>query len=157
MNIAEIGLNHLGDPALAEKYVRELCSVKELDGITFQVREKEHRERKPELYFDFSHYEELCRLIKDSDKSFGAAIADGELISFFEGIGVNFYKVIRDGVFNRDFLRSLGETKKKILVSVGLCDHEQLLELVQFLDCIDGFKHLHILLVPFYFTSKMMN
>jgi len=138
MNIAEIGLNHLGNHKLAKKYVRELCSVEKLDGLTFQVREKEHRERKPELYFDLFHYEGLCRLVEDSGKSFGVTLSDGELLYFFESIGVHFYKVIRDGVFNRDFLTSLGKTGKKILVSVGLCNHEQLLELVDFLDCVDG-------------------
>jgi len=138
MNIAEIGLNHLGDYKLAEKYVRELCLIEELDGMTFQVREKEHREKKPELYFDFSYYEGLCKLVEDSGKSFGVAISDGELISFFESVGVHFYKVIRDGVFKQSFLESLGKTGKKILISVGLCDHEQLLELVEFLTCIEG-------------------
>ena len=41
MIIAEVGLNHLGFIHLAEMYINELA-ISEIDGITFQIREKEY-------------------------------------------------------------------------------------------------------------------
>ncbi len=138
MIVAEIGQNHLGSRELATKYVARLCEIAEVDGLTFQVREKDHRDRKPYLYFDFEHYQDLCLMTQMNRKLFGVALADEELVSFFEDVGVDFYKIIRDGVFNRDFITRLGKTGKPILVSVGLCSHSDIQELVEFLSCIDG-------------------
>ena len=101
MIIAEIGQNHLGDYELAKKYVRNLCSIEGLDGLTFQIREEDHRQRKPHLYFDWRHYDDLYGMTKSEGKLFGVAVTNEELIDFFEKLQVDFYKVIRDGVFNK--------------------------------------------------------
>jgi sialic acid synthase SpsE len=138
MLISEIGQNYLGDYCLAQKYVNKLCDVEQLDGLTFQVREKKHRERKPHLYFDFKNYKELCDITKKKDKLFGVALVDDELLSFFEDVGVDFYKVIRDGVYNRGLLRKLGETKKPIIISLGVCSGDDIEELTKFLSCVPG-------------------
>ena len=138
MIIAEIGQNHLGDYELAKKYVRNLCSIEGLDGLTFQIREEDHRQRKSHLYFDWSHYDDLYGMTKSEGKLFGVAITDEELIDFFEKLQVDFYKVIRDGVFNKNLITTLAKTKKPILVSVGLCSEKDILELSELLSDIEG-------------------
>ena len=47
MIIAEIGMNHLGNISSAEIMLMDLFKT-EVDGITFQVREKEYYTKKPE-------------------------------------------------------------------------------------------------------------
>ena len=138
MIIAEIGQNHLGDYKLAEKYVKKLCSIPTLDGITFQIREEDHRQRKPYLYFDWVHYGDLYKMTKNAGKLFGVAITNDELINFFEDLNVDFYKVIRDGVFNKYLSIALAKTKKPILVSVGLCSEKDISELSELLSDIEG-------------------
>ena len=128
MIIAEIGLNHLGNAEFAEKYCLGLCNVKYLDGITFQVREEEHVIKKPHLYFDPSEYRRLFKIIQDRNKLVGIAI-NSNRVDFFEDLGVDFYKVIRDGVFYKGLLSSLAKTGKPTLVSVGLCDDQDLASL----------------------------
>lgn len=46
MIIAEIGMNHLGSFFSAEIMLMDLFKT-EIDGITFQVREKEYYSKKP--------------------------------------------------------------------------------------------------------------
>ena len=46
MIIAEIGLNHLGNPNLADKYLDSLLNT-EVDAITFQIRENDFYDNPP--------------------------------------------------------------------------------------------------------------
>ena len=77
-------------------------------------------------------------MTKNAGKLFGVAITNDELINFFEDLNVDFYKVIRDGVFNKDLSIALAKTKKPILVSVGLCSEKDISELSELLSDIEG-------------------
>jgi sialic acid synthase SpsE len=127
--VAEIGFNHLGDYNITNEYVNTLLNS-DVDAITFQVREREHRQNKPYRYFDDKDFYFLFERIKDSNKKVGVALADKEYISFFEELGVDFYKVIRNDITNRDLLNELIGTGKKLYVSTGLSSEKDIEEFI---------------------------
>ena len=138
MIVAEVGLNHLGNIFFAKRYASMLSKVESIDGITFQVRESEYRKKRPHMFFDVSEYEDIFKIIKNNHKLAGAAINSIDMVDFFEGLEADFYKVIRDGVFNRELLSLLSKTEKPILVSTGICTSEDLSALSEYIKEIDG-------------------
>src|SRR5689334_4384685 len=93
--IAEIGLNHLGDEERARTTMAKALAAR-VDAITFQVREPKfyastessHRRLPFELYRDAvaAAHQAGCR--------FGLAICDEAEIGRFDGLGVDFWKVL---------------------------------------------------------------
>lgn len=127
MIIAEIGLNHLGSFELAKRYVNFLCST-DVDGISFQVREKEFydREEKKNLSLEAKEYIELRSMVKDGGKKFGVALADASKISFFKDLDTDFYKIIRNDMENDFLVRNLLNTGNKVIVSTGLSSEKEM-------------------------------
>lgn len=123
MIIAEIGLNHLGSRTLAEIYTKQLI-LANVDGITLQVREPEYYWKNPHL--KFSDYESVCKQIHLAKKKFGIAIADTNLVDFFEKINVDFYKVIRNDMLNDKLIKKLISTNKKLIISTGTCSEKEI-------------------------------
>ena len=127
MIIAEIGLNHMGSLETGLEYVDVLKDT-DVDGITFQIREKEYYERKEKSMFKL-HEEDYYALrvqIKNAGKKFGIAIADVDYIDYLENIGVDFYKIIRNDITNKELTEKLISTGKKIIVSTGLSSDEDI-------------------------------
>ena len=85
MIIAELGFNHLGNLDIANQYVDYLIQC-DVDAITFQVRETEHREANLSLYLNDDSYKNLFLKIKNSGKKLGVALADTKYVSFFENL-----------------------------------------------------------------------
>jgi len=127
--IAEIGMNHLGSYEKAKQYVNELVKS-DIDAITFQVRESEFYQRtdKQHLLLTNDNYIDLCNIIKSHNKKFGIAIADIEKIDFFKSIGTDFYKIIRNDITNKNLVRKLIETGKKLIVSTGASSEQEIEE-----------------------------
>jgi len=119
MIIAEIGMNHLGSLFSAEIMLMDLFKT-EIDGITFQVREKEYYNKKPKYKLKDKDYVKLSKQIKNSGKKFGIALADFDKVDFFESLEVDFYKVIRNDMTNSKLMDKLLSLNKKIIVSTGL-------------------------------------
>jgi len=120
MLIAEVGLNHLGDEELALRYVNYLSKTS-VDAISFQVREAEYYQRSEKKKFKLSNevYREAARIIHENKKKFGVALADIEMVDFFESLGANFYKVIRNDITDLQLIKQLEQTKKRVIVSTG--------------------------------------
>ena len=127
MLIAEIGLNHLGHISNVESYLSKLFLC-DLDGISFQVREKEYYERsdKKSLELSNDNYIHISNLFKNTNKKFGVAIADIEKIDFFESINVDFYKIIRNDLTNVELVNKILSTGKKVIVSTGLSSEKEI-------------------------------
>lgn len=119
MIIAEIGFNHLGNLDIANEYVDALIEY-DIDAITFQVRETDHREANLGLYLNDDSYKQLFLKIKNSGKKIGIALGDIDYISFFENLDVDFYKVIRNDITNKKLINLLMMTGKQIFVSTGM-------------------------------------
>lgn len=130
MIIAEIGLNHLGSKTLAHLYVDQLISTN-VDGITFQIREPEYYFKNPKYKFeDYYTNRELCKQVQHSGKKFGIAIADTDMIGFFEDINVDFYKVIRNDMMNDKLIKKLISTNKKLIISTGTCSEDNIQDFI---------------------------
>ncbi len=131
MIIAEIGKNHLGKLEFANKYVQSLL-LTEVDGISFQIREKSHylKPEKKKFILDKSNYIELANKIKKK-KKFGMALADPSFIDFFEELNTDFYKVIRNDINNDELVSKLIKTGKIIFISTGMCSEQDILNFKQ--------------------------
>lgn len=125
MYIAEIGLNHLGSIERLKKYFHHLVSTN-VDAITIQIREKSYYEKNKNLIIDSDIYSEMIGHTKKNNKKFGVAIADIDMIEFFESKNVDFYKVIRNDITNKKLIDKLVLTKKKLIVSTGTSSEREL-------------------------------
>jgi len=127
MLIAEVGLNHLGSFELAKRYVSFLCST-HVDGISFQVREKEFYERdeKKNLSLTNQEYADLKSIVSAGGKKFGVALANVGKVDFFKELNTDFYKIIRNDMENDLLVRTLLNTGKKVIVSTGLSSEEEM-------------------------------
>ena len=133
MIIAELGFNHLGNLDIANQYVDALIEC-DVDAITFQVREKEHREANLSLYLNDDSYKNLFLKIKNSGKKLGVALADTDYVSFFENLDVDFYKVIRNDISNKKLIKLLMMTGKQIFVSTGMSSKKDIENFISFID-----------------------
>ena len=133
MIIAELGFNHLGNLDIANQYVDALIEC-DVDAITFQVREKEHREANLSLYLNDDSYKNLFLKIKNSGKKLGVALADTDYVSFFENLDVDFYKVIRNDISNKKLINLLMMTGKQIFVSTGMSSKKDIENFISFID-----------------------
>ncbi len=133
MIIAELGFNHLGNLDIANQYVDALIEC-DVDAITFQVRETEHREANLSLYLNDDSYKNLFLKIKNSGKKLGVALADTDYVSFFENLDVDFYKVIRNDISNKKLINLLMMTGKQIFVSTGMSSKKDIENFVIFID-----------------------
>ena len=131
MIIAEIGKNHLGKLEFAREYVQSLL-LTAIDGISFQIREKSHylKPEKKKFILDKSNYTELANKIKKT-KKFGMALADPSFIEFFEELGTDFYKVIRNDINNDELVSKLIKTGKTVFISTGMCSERDILNFKQ--------------------------
>lgn len=119
MIIVEIAFNHLGKLDVANEYLDSLIEC-DIDAITFQVREIEHRKANLNLYLNDDSYKQLFLKIKNSGKKVGIALGDVSYVSFFENLDVDFYKVIRNDINNKKLINLLKMTGKQIFVSTGM-------------------------------------
>jgi sialic acid synthase SpsE len=136
--IAEIGMNHMGDPAYADTYVDTLIQARP-DGVTFQVREKAYyAKQKPgeSPYLAPESYRSAATRLRQAGIQFGVALCDLEDIAFFTEIGTDFYKVLSKDIGNHPLIAAIARTGKPIYVSTGMSDED---EIASFLTASDDF------------------
>ena len=119
MIVSEIGLNHLGDSDYADLYLENLINAKS-EAITFQIAEKSFYEKKPSLKLTNEYYSKVSELCHKNKIKFGIALADEEMIDFFENINVDFYKILSKDISNFSLLSKIAKTGKKLFLSTGL-------------------------------------
>jgi len=131
--IAEIGQNHMGNEQYAKYLLHSLIKNKDIDAITFQIREKNfYSGLRKKLILNDNFYYNAKNKIKRSKKKFGVALCDPEKIEFFENIGVDFVKVINNDIKNDFLVKKLLKSKiKKIYFSTGLSDEKDIKELLK--------------------------
>jgi len=132
--IAEIGINHGGDMALAERLI-ESAARAGVDAVKFQTYLTEKRAPKgnQEIYDILKKCElpfDAFRLLKECatahDVEFFSTPFDRESIDCLSAIGVGLFKVASFDVVNLDLLRSLAKTRKPIMMSVGMADRQEI-------------------------------
>lgn len=145
MIVAEIGLNHLGIVELVREYIERLTRT-DIDAITLQVREKEFYDKAWNGYnvrLGEDIYEESIRKVHGSAKKFGIALGDIEYLDFFESVGADFYKVIRNDITNTSLIDAMRDTGKEIIVSTGLSSDEDINNFVKHIGNNTNFKLNH--------------
>ena len=145
MIIAEIGLNHLGSEQRVEWYIDKLIDT-DVDAVTLQVRESEYYNTKwndYDLELDKDIYFDIRDKLHSVGKKFGIAIADINYIHFFESLGVDFYKVIRNDITNFELIDKLKDTEKEIIVSTGLSSDEDISKFINHIGDNKNFKLNH--------------
>lgn len=145
MIIAEIGLNHLGSHAEVSNYINKLIDT-DVDAVTLQVRESDYYNKKwnnYDLELDKDTYFYVKDKLHSAGKKFGIAIADINYVHFFESVGVDFYKVIRNDITNLELIDKLKDTEKEIIVSTGLSSDEDISKFINHIGDNKNFKLNH--------------
>lgn len=129
MYISEIGINHKGRENRALDMLNKLVNT-EIDAITFQIP-------KPDFYRDNKFwggslsnkfYKDAIDLIHENNKLVGFAIADKNMISFFDTMGADFWKTLSNCLSDDDLQNELQKTSKLTFLSTGLSNEKEILE-----------------------------
>jgi len=127
--IAEIGLNHGGDLALAKKMIDAAVSAG-VDAVKFQTYLTEKRTFPGSPIFDilkkcelpFPAFKELKEYSKAKKVEFFSTPFDDDSVDYLDSIGCDLYKVASFDVVNIPFLKKVAKTGKPVILSVGMSD-----------------------------------
>ena len=125
--IAEIGINHGGDIAIAKQLIDSAARTG-ADAIKFQTYITEKRTPKGSPIFDilkkcelpFSAFKELKDYSAKKNILFFSTPFDEESVDYLESINCPIYKVASFDVVNMPFLEKIAKTKKPVILSVGM-------------------------------------
>jgi sialic acid synthase SpsE len=131
--IAEIGLNHGGDLALAKKMIDAAVSAG-VDAVKFQTYLTEKRTFPGSPIFDilkkcelpFEAFKELKEYSKVKNVEFFSTPFDDESVDYLNSIGCDLYKVASFDVVNIPFLTKVAKTGKPVILSVGMSDQDEI-------------------------------
>ena len=154
--ISEIGINHNGDIELAKELI--LKSKKSgCDAVKFQKRDIESvytkeeldtprespfgtttREQKEGIEFSIEQYKELEKFSKEQGLEFIVSCWDKVSLDLVEEhLDVKYHKVASALATDKTFLQKLNDTKKPIILSVGMCTQEEVDAAVDILDNVE--------------------
>ena len=137
--VTEIGMNHMGDAAYADAYVKDLINARP-DGITFQVREKAYYAKQKtgeSPYLAAESYRSAAKRMQDVGIQFGVGLCDIEKVPFFAEIGTDFYKILSKDIGNRQLIAAVAATGKPVYVSTGMSDED---DIASFLNTTGNFS-----------------
>jgi sialic acid synthase SpsE len=145
--IAEIGLNHNGDPALAEEMIARAAEAG-ADAVKFQtfIPEKMNspysssllkngEEKDPDygiidffrkFTFTEAQWKKLKSVSEKCRTEFFSAPFDPESVELLEKLNVRLYKVASSEVTNTPLLRKIGAAKKPVLLSTGMASEQDI-------------------------------
>lgn len=139
--IAEIGINHGGDEALAEDLIESAAGAG-VDAVKFQtyLTEKRAPQGNQEIFdilkgceLPFPAFERLKRHSEVCGVQFFSTPFDRESVECLESIDVDLHKVASFDVVNHALLRELAATGKPVIMSTGMADREEIREAYQVL------------------------
>ena len=154
--ISEIGINHNGDIELAKELI--LKSKKSgCDAVKFQKRDIESvytkeeldtprespfgtttREQKEGIEFSIEQYKELEKFSKEQGLEFIVSCWDKVSLDLVEEhLDLKYHKVASALATDKTFLQKLNDTKKPIILSVGMCTQEEVDAAVDILDNVE--------------------
>tara|TARA_Y100000310_G_scaffold274648_1_gene290758 strand:+ start:705 stop:1550 length:846 start_codon:yes stop_codon:yes gene_type:complete len=143
--IAEIGINHNGDIDLAKELILK-SKISGCNAVKFQKRDIDTvytedelniprespfgtttREQKEGIEFNIGQYKELELYSKENGLDFIVSCWDLiSLDSVEKNIDVKYHKVASAMATDKQFLQKLNETKKPVILSVGMCTQEEI-------------------------------
>lgn len=126
--VAEIGINHRGDVAVAKKLI-ESAARTGVDAVKFQTYLTEKRAPKnnreifkilKDLELPFEAFKELKDYSKNCGVDFFSTPFDKESVEYLEKIDADLYKIASFDVVNHQLLREVSKTGKPVIMSVGM-------------------------------------
>lgn len=132
--IAEVGINHGGDLAVAKKLISSVAKTG-ADAVKFQTYLTEKRApagnqtiydilKRCELPLDA--FAELKDCAEEHGLTFFSTPFDAESLEALESIGCSMYKVASFDVVNQELLRQVARTGKTIVMSVGMANMKEI-------------------------------
>lgn len=152
--IAEIGVNHNGSMDLAKEMILEAkcCGADivkfqtaELDSLVtrdapqaeYQIKNMGNsggqKNMLSKLLFTFEQFEELNRFAKENAITFLSTPFDCKSIDFLDKLNMPFWKIPSGEITNYPYLVRIANTKKKVVMSTGMCTIQDIEEAVQVL------------------------
>ncbi|NMA73280.1 MAG: N-acetylneuraminate synthase [Bacteroidales bacterium] len=145
--IAEAGVNHNGDIAVAKEMIREAKKVG-ADAVKFQTfitenlvskqapkadyqkkitsKEETQYQMLKKLELSFEEFIELSEYAKQVDIDFLSTPFDNESIDFLSQLSMPFWKISSGEVTNKPYLMKIAKTKKPIILSTGMSTMEEI-------------------------------
>ncbi|MCM8823955.1 MAG: N-acetylneuraminate synthase [Candidatus Omnitrophica bacterium] len=145
--IAEAGVNHNGNIDIAKKMI-DVAKEIGADAIKFQtfkaenivikIASKSDYQRKntdinetqldmlKRYELDFSNYRELKNYCQMKNIEFLSSPFDLESIDLLNDLGLNTFKIPSGEINNLPYLRKIGYLRKKVLLSTGMCDIDEI-------------------------------
>ncbi|MCX6113441.1 MAG: N-acetylneuraminate synthase family protein, partial [Proteobacteria bacterium] len=145
--IAEAGVNHNGSLSVAKKMV-DVAKDSGADAIKFQTFKTERMISKlaqkaeyqklhtdenesqfemiKKLELDLASHKELINYCKSKHILFISAPFDMESIDLLNGLGLEIFKIPSGEITNLPYLRKIGGMKKKIILSTGMSNMDEI-------------------------------
>lgn len=155
MIIAEAGVNHNGSLALAKQMV-DAAKEAGADYVKFQTfvptalvsryakkadyqkaaekQEESQLQMLTKLALEESEFVELKQYCKECGIGFLSTPFDLHSIDFLDELGVDFWKIPSGEVTNYPYLAKIGKTKKKIVMSTGMCEMSEIQDAIEVLE-----------------------
>jgi len=154
MNVAEIGLNHLGNLNYLNNYIEKIAKTN-VDAVTIQVVKKEDliKIKLSRCYLNPYCIDFFIYKIKKINKKVGLALGDESIIKNLKNLKkIDFFKVLSLDFNNQKLLRSLlSKTTAKIYLSTGFAKDED----IDFLLKKNSFFKKRIVLIYTDFNKNM--
>lgn len=150
--IAEIGINHNGDMAIAKRLI-DAAHKAGFDAVKFQKRTidkvytkefldsprespwgKTQRDQKQGLEFSRDEYQEIDRYCKQLGIGWSASAWDVDSQHFLRQFNVPFNKVASAILGHKPLLREIATEKKRTFISTGMATLEEIDEVVAFFE-----------------------
>lgn len=145
--IAEIGVNHNGDVALARKMI-EIAKTSGVDVVKFQTFKPElvmscyapkaqyqlentgktesQLDMVRKLQLSFEEFNDIANYCKQIGIQFASTPFDLESIHFLDTLEMPFWKIPSGEITNLPYLLEIGKTKKPVVLSTGMCSLDEI-------------------------------
>lgn len=149
--VAEIGINHNGDIAIAKQLI-DMAKLAGCDAVKFQKRTVEvvytpeelakprespfgttNGDLKRALEFGAEQYDEIDRYCREKGILWFASPWDEESVDFLEKYDVPCFKIASACNLDRDLMACIKSKGRPMIVSTGMCDENRVEEIVNFL------------------------
>jgi sialic acid synthase SpsE len=129
MNIAEIGLNHLGNINYLNSYIKKIGKTN-VDAVTIQILKKEDLIKKKLSFCHLTAHDIdlFIYKIKNINKKVGLALGDRSTIENLKNLKkIDFFKVLSKDFKNQKLIKFiLLKTTAKIYLSTGYADEKDI-------------------------------
>ncbi len=125
--IAEIGLNHMGNPKILNRMIKDLVKNK-VDGISVQILDDSYyNETRPfRKKIEIKYYAKIAKILKKNKIKFGIALVNQKTIKDFKSINIDFWKILSMQFFNEKLIKEALKTNKDVYLSSGIVSNSDI-------------------------------